>query len=318
MRRENLEDTMDDIVPDRWYAILESTEVPANAPVARRRLGRDLVLWRDGQGTLHAADDRCPHRGAALSAGTVEDGCVTCPFHAFRFAGDGRCTSVPAHPDQPISRQLHLRTLAVREAHGLVWAWTGAGEPTGEPLFFGLDGFTDAGSRFDVEWPVHYTRVVENQLDWAHLHFVHHTTIGRFVPAEVDVQLEVTGDRIDSWIEGQSGRISVLCPNLWMLEMSAHTRAVLAFAPIDDGRTRIYSRTYQDRVRVPGADAVLGLLNRLANRVVLRQDERVVCTQRPLHGGLHQGEVYVRSDRPIAAFHRWRDTLRHRDAAAAK
>lgn len=32
-----------------------------------------------------AIDDACPHMGASLAAGYVEDGAVTCPWHAWRF-----------------------------------------------------------------------------------------------------------------------------------------------------------------------------------------------------------------------------------------
>ena len=36
-------------------------------------------------GAYHAIDDMCPHMGASLSGGYVEDGCVTCPWHYWRF-----------------------------------------------------------------------------------------------------------------------------------------------------------------------------------------------------------------------------------------
>lgn len=36
-------------------------------------------------GQYHAIDDTCPHMGASLSGGYVEDGIVTCPWHAWRF-----------------------------------------------------------------------------------------------------------------------------------------------------------------------------------------------------------------------------------------
>jgi nitrite reductase (NADH) small subunit/3-phenylpropionate/trans-cinnamate dioxygenase ferredoxin subunit len=36
-------------------------------------------------GQYHAIDDTCPHMGASLSEGYVEDGIVTCPWHAWRF-----------------------------------------------------------------------------------------------------------------------------------------------------------------------------------------------------------------------------------------
>ncbi|MCY2940736.1 MAG: Rieske (2Fe-2S) protein [Planctomycetota bacterium] len=37
------------------------------------------------QGKYFAIDDFCPHMGASLSGGHVEDGTVTCPWHAWRF-----------------------------------------------------------------------------------------------------------------------------------------------------------------------------------------------------------------------------------------
>jgi nitrite reductase (NADH) small subunit/3-phenylpropionate/trans-cinnamate dioxygenase ferredoxin subunit len=41
------------------------------------------VFHVDGQ--YFAIDDLCPHMGASLGAGHVEDGTVTCPWHAWRF-----------------------------------------------------------------------------------------------------------------------------------------------------------------------------------------------------------------------------------------
>ncbi len=41
------------------------------------------VFLRDGK--YFALNDMCPHMGASLAAGHVEDGAVTCPWHAWRF-----------------------------------------------------------------------------------------------------------------------------------------------------------------------------------------------------------------------------------------
>lgn len=46
--------------------------------------GRSVAVFNiDGQ--FHAIEDQCPHMGAALSAGFVEDCVVSCPWHAWRF-----------------------------------------------------------------------------------------------------------------------------------------------------------------------------------------------------------------------------------------
>ncbi|MCI0638897.1 MAG: nitrite reductase small subunit NirD [Gemmataceae bacterium] len=48
-------------------------------------LGNKLIaLFRIG-GRHYAIDDVCPHMGASLSGGYVEDNIVTCPWHAWRF-----------------------------------------------------------------------------------------------------------------------------------------------------------------------------------------------------------------------------------------
>jgi nitrite reductase (NADH) small subunit/3-phenylpropionate/trans-cinnamate dioxygenase ferredoxin subunit len=46
--------------------------------------GRLIAVFRSGE-QYHAIDDVCPHMGASLSGGYVEDGVVTCPWHAWRF-----------------------------------------------------------------------------------------------------------------------------------------------------------------------------------------------------------------------------------------
>ena len=45
---------------------------------------RMIAVFLSG-GQYYAIDDTCPHRGASLGTGHVEDGVVTCPWHAWRF-----------------------------------------------------------------------------------------------------------------------------------------------------------------------------------------------------------------------------------------
>jgi nitrite reductase (NADH) small subunit/3-phenylpropionate/trans-cinnamate dioxygenase ferredoxin subunit len=48
-------------------------------------VGGKLIAVFCTAGQYHAIDDTCPHMGASLSGGAVEDGIVTCPWHAWRF-----------------------------------------------------------------------------------------------------------------------------------------------------------------------------------------------------------------------------------------
>ena len=48
-------------------------------------VGDKLVALFCVNGEYRAIDDVCPHMGASLSDGCVENGIVTCPWHAWRF-----------------------------------------------------------------------------------------------------------------------------------------------------------------------------------------------------------------------------------------
>jgi nitrite reductase (NADH) small subunit/3-phenylpropionate/trans-cinnamate dioxygenase ferredoxin subunit len=48
-------------------------------------VGNKLVALFLKEGRYFAIDDVCPHMGASLSDGFVENGIVTCPWHAWRF-----------------------------------------------------------------------------------------------------------------------------------------------------------------------------------------------------------------------------------------
>jgi nitrite reductase (NADH) small subunit/3-phenylpropionate/trans-cinnamate dioxygenase ferredoxin subunit len=48
-------------------------------------VGNKIVALFHVDGEFFAIDDVCPHMGASLSEGCVEEGIVTCPWHAWRF-----------------------------------------------------------------------------------------------------------------------------------------------------------------------------------------------------------------------------------------
>jgi nitrite reductase (NADH) small subunit/3-phenylpropionate/trans-cinnamate dioxygenase ferredoxin subunit len=61
------------------------------------QVGDRLVAVFNHQGRYLAIDDLCPHMGASLGAGYLdEEGVVTCPWHAWRFhVADGKWADNP-------------------------------------------------------------------------------------------------------------------------------------------------------------------------------------------------------------------------------
>jgi nitrite reductase (NADH) small subunit len=63
-------------------------EVPDGEGRCYEVAGRMIAVFHvDGKYT--AINDTCPHLGASLAAGYVENGGVTCPWHAWRFCITG-------------------------------------------------------------------------------------------------------------------------------------------------------------------------------------------------------------------------------------
>ncbi|MBN2797632.1 MAG: aromatic ring-hydroxylating dioxygenase subunit alpha [Deltaproteobacteria bacterium] len=314
------------MVPNYWYVILESDEVPRRAPVGVVRFGQRWVLWRRPDGAVACVQDQCAHRGAALSGGRVVDGHVECPFHGFRFDETGQCVMVPAlGREARVPDHIRGRALPICEVDGYLWAWWGP-DPAGPApahFFETLDSSWRYGA-FRDPWAVHYTRSVENQLDVVHLPFVHGTTIGRGNKTVVEgPRAELDGDDLKVWVHNRvddgsaptdppaSGRWQVMFrfPNTWINDISDKVKVTAAFVPVDDEHSVVYLRFYQRVLTVPGISALFCWVGKLASVVILRQDKRVVETQEPRRSWLRMGEHLIRGDLPVILYRKRRHAL---------
>ena len=182
---------------DHWYVVAEGADVAA-APVAIRLLGVDLVLWRAPSGAIVGAPDRCPHREAPLSAGSVHDGCLVCPYHGWTFADDGRCVEVPSSgAGRPVPPAAHLATVGVQERYGLVWVCLGT--PASDVPTMAADddpAYRRINSGVDV-WATSATRMTDNFLDISHFPYVHLGTFG--IPDKQDVPKIELGELDDDF-----------------------------------------------------------------------------------------------------------------------
>ena len=104
-----------------WYPILKSEELQ-DKPCGIRRLGEDLVLWRDSQQRLHLFADYCPHRSAKLSLGRVSGDRLACWYHGLQFDTTGQCDFIPTAPDTKPDPRLRATAYPVSEGGGLIWA----------------------------------------------------------------------------------------------------------------------------------------------------------------------------------------------------
>lgn len=164
------------MIPNQWYPILQTSEIQREKPTGVRRMGEELVLWRDLDGTLVCQTARCPHKGANIGDGRLKGNTVECPYHGFRFDAEGTCKVVPAlGAGARIPASLKLRTYPVREQHGLVWLWWGEEREHLPAIELPAELVGNSRPYETISWtrPLHYTRYIESLLEFYHVTFVH-------------------------------------------------------------------------------------------------------------------------------------------------
>ncbi len=288
-------------LPPGWYAIAESREIPKGKLVALERFATNLLLWRSSE-QLVIMDDRCPHRSARLSLGKLRNGAVTCPFHGFEFSDSGACTFVPETKNP--APNLSVQTYRVNEHDGMVFVRVG--EHSGEyPPWFDEISDDFAHSTLTSVWACHITRCIENQLDYAHLPFLHGSTIGGGVDPSLSAEFELSEEGIKVYTNRANKKtfFQFKFPNIWLLSIIPdRLLLLLAFAPIDDKRTKLYLRTYQRFCTFPLLNNILGWIMNWQNKLVLKQDEKVVLSQSPSSSMRADDERLYPSDQGIAFF----------------
>jgi len=83
---------------NEFISAAKTNEIPAGEGKTISIAGKMIALLRDGE-DYFAIDDSCPHMGASLGAGYVQDGAVYCPWHAWRFSiSNGTWLDSPKSP----------------------------------------------------------------------------------------------------------------------------------------------------------------------------------------------------------------------------
>lgn len=167
-------------IPFGWFCVAHPDDVEVGQAIARYYFGRHLVIWRDEHHEVHVQDAFCPHLGAHLGhGGHVEDGCITCPFHGWKFGPDGSNTDIPY--SERTNRKAKLHTYPTIERNGLVMAWyhpQDQGPMWEVPVIPAFDSDdTEYSTMLTTTHVVDacWQEMAENGVDSAHFRYVHDT-----------------------------------------------------------------------------------------------------------------------------------------------
>ena len=168
--------------PDRfargWHCLGLAERFRDSGPHAVQAFGTKLVVFADSAGQLHVLDAYCRHMGGDLTRGTVKGDAIACPFHDWRWGGNGRCQRIPYSRRVPPTAR--TRSWLTLEQNRQLFVWH---DPQGNPppehvTIPRIDGaYSDEWS--DWTWDsilvegANCREVVDNVVDMAHFFYIH-------------------------------------------------------------------------------------------------------------------------------------------------
>ncbi len=260
------QESSNDVLPGFWYAAASSDQIRSGNMVRVKMLGRPLLLVRDSEGSVHALDDHCPHRGIPLSDGKFDGKLIECCYHGWKFSCAGTCVEIPSlAADSPVkASRIKVRKYDCEDRDGLIWVYHAGLGVTDAPPVPTLPKFSENYSQ-QVFWrsmKCDLDHGIIGLMDPAHGPFVHqswwwrsrksiHEKEKRFEPIELGFRmsehepspnsaayklLKIYNKPVTTMIDFvlPNRRIELIrCGSYWYSSQAVVT-------PIDKGETRLY------------------------------------------------------------------------------
>jgi 3-ketosteroid 9alpha-monooxygenase subunit A len=298
-------------VPDGWFAVAGSDDLASGQVSGLSCLERELVAFRGADGTARVFDAHCPHLGAHLGFGgqVCEDG-ITCPFHGWRFDGDGQLVEVPRLERAPRAAA-HVWEVCEQNGRIFVWHHAHGAAPEYEVPTYRADGgnWTPWRTR-SYQVRTHVQELTENIIDRSHFYQVHDMVPpddDRFEVAfdghsmTVDQSIKVTAVA-DAGFEVQT-RTTTCGPGIVAVEVREGPLDMLTFitqTPLNDELVEVTISFSMKALDDELATESVSSLNAEVTNLQFTQDipifEHKIYRDRPM---------LTKVDGPVARYRRW-------------
>ncbi|WP_280497459.1 Rieske 2Fe-2S domain-containing protein [Nocardia asiatica] len=161
-----------------WHCLGLAEDFRDGNPHTVEIFGTELVVFAGSGGELSVLDAYCRHMGGNLGDGRIKGDSIACPFHDWRWGGNGRCTGIPY--GRRVPPRARTRSWPTLEQNKQLFVWN---DPEGNPppeqvTIPRIEGaFSDEWT--DWTWNTmaidgaNCREVVDNVVDMAHFFYVH-------------------------------------------------------------------------------------------------------------------------------------------------
>jgi 3-ketosteroid 9alpha-monooxygenase subunit A len=161
-----------------WHCLGLAEPFRDGKPHAVEAFGTKLVVFATGDGKLNVLDAYCRHMGGDLSQGTVKGEAIACPFHDWRWAGNGKCVQIPYAKRIPLRAK--TRTWLTLERNKQLFVYHDPeGNPPPEDVVIPETKGASSDEWSDWTWDTvriegsNCREIIDNMVDMAHFFYIH-------------------------------------------------------------------------------------------------------------------------------------------------
>jgi 3-ketosteroid 9alpha-monooxygenase subunit A len=162
-----------------WHCLGLADSFKDGKPHAVTAFGTKLVVFQSSDGELHVLDGYCRHMGGDLTQGTIKGDEIACPFHDWRWNGNGKCVAIPYAKRVPL-RARTKSWLSMEENKQLfVWHDPQGNPPPPDVVIPRIDGVVN-GEWSNWTWDsvliegANCREIIDNMVDMAHFFYIHY------------------------------------------------------------------------------------------------------------------------------------------------
>ncbi|MFD5826306.1 Rieske 2Fe-2S domain-containing protein [Lentzea sp. NPDC060358] len=161
-----------------WHCLGLASSFRDGKPHAIEAFGTKLVVFATEDGEINVLDGYCRHMGGDLTQGTVKGNTIACPFHDWRWAGNGRCVDIPYAKRVPLRARTRSWTTLEENKQLFVWNDPQGNPPPENVTIPRIDAaFSDEWSNWTWDSVVidgaNCREIIDNVVDMAHFFYIH-------------------------------------------------------------------------------------------------------------------------------------------------